>query len=817
MMKKVSKYWLAFLIIAISLILIRLLFFKVHPQSSIHSEISSNEIRTRALEVANYLQYKSRDYQVIPTIKTNSLKIAEYQKKYGIEEGNKSVNRYEIPRYWEVTWLKNSNFMFSGGDRQFEQLKDFIGRLSINYDLKGNIIGMNHGFSDTSRVKPISEEDAYKIVTDFSSKFLTYINQSSIKLVERRGMRRDQPQIDLQEKRPNPPPAPQIRERIDFTYHAAYYDSLNNSDKRISISVTGNKVSLIKLLDYKVESNPLPEEDDIHSIINVLIIVSTIILIIVLLFKRFRAFEIGFRQSLKIAIITGLFVGLEILLSIGGEFGSTIILALIFGPLFSGLGVFIVWTITESLGREKWKEKFFSLDLMMRGYLRNSRIGHSVFNGLALGFGLNALILLLYLIAEKVFHISVITGSSEFLSQSLGAVKLFFNSVASTIYIFITYVVFTTTYLKGKIKDGYLIVLGGIILGVINTGFVSPDYIDIIIQSILGIIIIWFFIKTDILSAFIGIASYYFIFRALPLILINVPLYGTSLIFIIVLFAVIILWSLYSVITKDKALDFDSLTPAYVARITERERLKRELEIAEEVQMSFLPKEDPVRKEVEIASRCIPASEVGGDYFDYIEFDDNTLGIVIGDVSGKGIQASFYMTLVKGFLKAVAKQTSSTSGILNKLNELFCENVERGNFITMVFAKLSLKEKRIVFSRAGHNPIIIKHTSENKTVSYQPKGFALGMEVSGQFPHYIEEENLDLKSGDLVILYTDGITEAMNLKKQEYGSDRLVSLINELSHENPLQVINKVYSDVKSFIGKAPQHDDMTMVVIKIN
>jgi serine phosphatase RsbU (regulator of sigma subunit) len=330
-------------------------------------------------------------------------------------------------------------------------------------------------------------------------------------------------------------------------------------------------------------------------------------------------------------------------------------------------------------------------------------------------------------------------------------------------------------------------------------------------------VIVWFFLRTDILTAFIGTAAFYFVFRAVPLLMIPSVLYTQSVIVILFLFFGFILWSIYSIATKDKALDFDSLSPAYAARITERERLKRELEIAEEVQISFLPKEDPVLKEISIASRCIPASEVGGDYYDYIHFDDNSIGIVIGDVSGKGIQASFYMTLVKGFLKAVAKQTSSTSGILNKLNELFCENVEKGNFITMVFAKISLAEKRLVFSRAGHNPILIRHFDENKTISYQPKGFALGMEMTGQFPRFIEEENVQLKTGDLIVFYTDGITEAMNKKKEEYGTDRLVHLLNELKNETPVEVIDKVYKDVKNFIGRAPQHDDMTMVVVKVN
>jgi len=815
MMKRILSRWPAFLIIAAGIIIISLLFYKVHPQNNIHTIVSASDIRSSALKVADYLQYKWNKYQVIPTIKTNAEKIAEYQKKYGIEEGNKSVNKYEIPRYWEITWMKNSDIVFGGSDRQLEELKDFIGRLNIKYDLQGRLIGLNHGFPDTSKFKPISESEAFSIVNDFSSKFLGYINLSTIKLTEKRGFEVGPPRIDFKDK-PDAPPPP-VRERIDFTYTASYFDSLSGANKNISISITGSKVSLVKLLDNKVESSQLKDDDTIHKIINGIIIVATIILMIILLFKRFRAFELGYKHGLKLAIITAIFIGAEIFISTSGEFSSTIIIALVLGPIFSGLGVLIIWTITESIGREKWKDKFVSLDLMLKGYFRDSRIGLAMLNGIALGFLLNSVLLILYFLFEKIYPISIMSSSNDFLSQSQGAIKLFFNSLGSTIYIFITYVVFTSSYLKGKLKDIYIVILSGIILGLINTGFVSPDLIDILIQSAIGMIIIWFFLKTDILTTFIGAAAFYFIFRAVPLLMIPSVFYAQSIIVILFLFAGFLLWSIYAIITKDKALDFDSLTPAYAARITERERLKRELEIAEEVQLSFLPKEDPVCREILIASRCIPASEVGGDYYDYIKFDDNSIGIVIGDVSGKGIQASFYMTLVKGFLKAVAKQTSSTSGILNKLNELFCENVDKGNFITMVFAKFSLAEKRLIFSRAGHNPILIRHAAEKKTNSYQPKGFALGMEMTGQFPRFIEEENVQLNSGDLVVFYTDGITEAMNKKKEEYGTERLIHLLNELDNDTPEEVIDKVYKDVKNFIGRAPQHDDMTMVVVKVN
>lgn len=815
MAKKIASYWKEFLLMALGLAVISILFFEVHPQNKIIPRLSGIEIKEKALEVAEYVNYSTDKYQIIPVIKTNYGLLSEYEKKFGVGEGSERAVKEEKPYFWDITWVKNSDFVFRGGQRQMEEMRDFIGRLNLRYDLRGDLIGLNYGFPDTSKISPVTETDAKLIAEEFARKFMEYVNIQTLSLS---GKVEYEAGIDgnniIENIRPDNKPA---KSRIDYTFVASYTDPETKTEKRVSISITGNRVSLVKLLDYNMEVTPSEGKGNIHDIINALLIIGIIILIIILLFKRYRAFEIGFKQSAKIAVITALFVALEIFVSLNGEFNITYAMALIFGPLFSGLGVLIIWTITESLGREKWKEKFIPVDLILKGYFGDSKIGNALIKGIGLGFGLNALLLILYFVFDKVIGISIINESSEYLSQPMGVFKLFFGAYASNIYVFLLFVVFITTYLKGKLKDYLIIPAAGIIFGLIDTGFVSPDFADVIIQSLIGMTLIWFFLKNDILTTFTAAASGYFIFRAQPMIFLDTHLQSQSVIFVIILFAVLILWGIYSIITKDKVRDYASLTPAYVARITERVRLKRELEIAEEVQLSFLPDKTPEKEEVSIHARCIPASEVGGDYYDYLDFGKQSIGVVIGDVSGKGIQASFYMTLVKGFVKAVAKQTTSPSEILNRVNQLFCENVERGNFITMVLAKINLQEKRLIFSRAGHNPVLIKRQEEGKVYSYQPKGFALGMESGGHFPKFIEEEEVKLNRGDMIVFYTDGFTEAMNGKREEFGEKRLIKLIEECSHQDVKEFSDYIYKEVKSFIGKAPQHDDMTLMVIKIN
>jgi len=284
----------------------------------------------------------------------------------------------------------------------------------------------------------------------------------------------------------------------------------------------------------------------------------------------------------------------------------------------------------------------------------------------------------------------------------------------------------------------------------------------------------------------------------------------------VVICSVLFVLGIIQVFRKDKFTDYDSITPKFVENITERQRLKKELDVARHVQMSFLPKGNPILKGIDIASICIPAFEVGGDYYDFIHLGKNKLGIIIGDVSGKGTQAAFYMTLTKGFLKAIAKHTDSPSEVLTKMNELFYENVERGRFISMIYAVVDLETRYIRIARAGHNPVIF-HDTAGKVNLISPNGLALGLEKGDLFSKVIAEFEEKIEAGKTFIFYTDGFTEAVNKKGDEYGLDRMFEIAKSWNNSSAAEIQEKMMADVNKFIGKAPQHDDMTMVILKIN
>lgn len=248
----------------------------------------------------------------------------------------------------------------------------------------------------------------------------------------------------------------------------------------------------------------------------------------------------------------------------------------------------------------------------------------------------------------------------------------------------------------------------------------------------------------------------------------------------------------------------------------ERERMAKELEIAQEVQKKLLPKHDIQIQGYDVAGICIPAKEVGGDYYDFISLGSNKFGIVIGDVSGKGVPAAIYMTLTKGIIQAYMEESISPIKVLTKVNNLMYRTIERDSFVSMIFAVLDLNEKKITYARAGHNPAIYYHHASNILTLMEPDGIALGLENGEKFQKVIREKEVKLEINDLLVFYTDGITEAMNENHNEFGEERLLRVIQENQDKSAKNLINCIYSRVQNYIGESKRHDDMTMVVLKV-
>ncbi|MBN2010425.1 SpoIIE family protein phosphatase [candidate division KSB1 bacterium] len=248
----------------------------------------------------------------------------------------------------------------------------------------------------------------------------------------------------------------------------------------------------------------------------------------------------------------------------------------------------------------------------------------------------------------------------------------------------------------------------------------------------------------------------------------------------------------------------------------QKERLQQELQIAHEAQMKLLPKEMPNIVGLDIDAVCVTANEVGGDYFDFFQLSDHQLAIVVGDVSGKGPEAAFYMAEVKGIIESLSLAFKSPKDILIRANHILYKSLESNMYVTLLYAMVDVRKRTLVFARAGHCPLLHIKQQTLEANYLEPGGLGLGLDRGQIFKEMIEEQTIPLSTGDVCILYTDGIVEAQNDVKDEYGEDRFIKLAATTSLASAHAIRTSLVKEIKQFIGKTRQHDDLTLVVFRL-
>ena len=261
----------------------------------------------------------------------------------------------------------------------------------------------------------------------------------------------------------------------------------------------------------------------------------------------------------------------------------------------------------------------------------------------------------------------------------------------------------------------------------------------------------------------------------------------------------------------------DGLTQA-----KEKRRLEEELRIARDIQMSLLPERPASMPGLAVAAACRPAREVGGDYFDFIRLDEHRLGVLVADVSGKGTSAAFYMALLRGVVLSLSRFHQSPRELLVEVNRILSATLDGRTFITMTYAVLDLAARRLTYARAGHTPLIhVPCAPEGPRAPrvLAPDGLVVGLQIDGvqeKFAELLEESSFALETGDLVALFTDGVTEAMNEESDLFGEERLSRTLTEQVHLSSDDLKQRVLGDVEAFAGAAEQHDDMTIVLLRV-
>ena len=250
---------------------------------------------------------------------------------------------------------------------------------------------------------------------------------------------------------------------------------------------------------------------------------------------------------------------------------------------------------------------------------------------------------------------------------------------------------------------------------------------------------------------------------------------------------------------------------------SEKEKIKAELDIANRIQKSILPKESIENSYFNIYGVSRPAKEVGGDFFDYYQIDNDNLVIVIGDASGKGIPAALFAVITQSSIKQTTNYELDPSKILYSINNILCDNNIESMFITLWIGIYNYKTKKLTYSNAGHNPPLIELNNKFNKLDVDP-GLVLGLLEDMEF----KKEEIKLEEG--IFLYTDGATDAINQNNEMYGENRIINFLNKnnnvINHSSidfTIKLLKELIDDIDEFSKDTEQFDDMTVVYLNIN
>jgi len=247
----------------------------------------------------------------------------------------------------------------------------------------------------------------------------------------------------------------------------------------------------------------------------------------------------------------------------------------------------------------------------------------------------------------------------------------------------------------------------------------------------------------------------------------------------------------------------------------EKKRLDHDLEIARDIQRILLPAESPSISGFEISGINVPARQVSGDYFDYIKVDDEHLGVAIADVSGKGVPASLIMAICRSVLRSQATGNCSPSDVLKKVNRQLYPDIKEDMFISMAYLILDHARNKVTLARAGHDaPLLYKRDTETVT-TLKPPGLVVGIDSGTVFDRLTNDFDVRLERGDCLLLYTDGVTEALDADGTEFGLERTIQAVQASAGSGASAIITRVIDDLRNFVGSQPQNDDITLIAIR--
>lgn len=584
--------------------------------------------------------------------------------------------------------------------------------------------------------------------------------------------------------------------------------------RRISINVIGN---LINSFSYDILF-PEKEKTD-YSFENVLSNVSKVVLIIIVLlmllslYQQIRFGYADFKRSfwLGLLVCSGLVLSQVFNNIFKGLALNSEIVPLLYA-IVVGLGISMLYLTIEPLMRSQWPKKLQTMDILLSGIVFNSRLGKSIITGAFVGLFLVSISLLLSLMGDLV-SLSITQHIHDFVKimnvnpPSLAIIRGLLWRVPLVALI---YFVFVPAFLfQLKLKPAVVIIVSGLLstLSIDPLFVLNPYPISLLMTFITGVTLVILFYKRDIVSLIFSISVVFVVLR-IPLFLQSaINEYFYSGLIGVLLIGVPIIIAVASVLWDKKQGGKVEYLPLYLKHISEQAEVEKELQLAQSIQEHLQPRYPDEFGSFKFSSLFQPGQQVGGDGYDFIKLSDDSFLVVVFDISGHGFASALLASHLQAKIRVHAKYEKRPDVILDELNQYLYKETPRQIFATMFMAVRS-KKGLFKFASAGHNPpILISQTKDDQFLN--PTGIGLGMTSKAKYT----VGQFTLEPTDSLLIYTDGITEAMNNKKQEFGEAALIKLFRkQKEHTDFIQTLQE---ELLHFIDNGVQQDDQTLFLIQ--
>lgn len=544
--------------------------------------------------------------------------------------------------------------------------------------------------------------------------------------------------------------------------------------------------------------------------------------------KKYHAGEVGVETS---ALLFGLVILSSLLLSViamrpmseGVQMGNidapTTAIAfgafkLLFNDIPLAVLVFLTWSLGESYARERWGDRLASFDALLRRDPVNATVGRSVFRGLLYSPLVAAAVLIPAWLGVRAGFAAPTMGDGQASVLSLaGPLTLTVVSAIDALSVPVIAILFFTAYFHRR----RLLPLGILLAVVVGVAFMSlaPPVAPLTSAMLLGfggiLACVLIFLAEDLMAVSIALFGANMILGAAPLLLVSTGAAWRGIAAgLFIPFALLLIYALAGLATRRESTFHGIDLAPHVKRIIERERVKAEIDAANRIQAALLPSSPPEIDGAEVASHYCSATEIGGDYFDFLPLPGGRIGLAFGDVSGHGLTSGIVMSMAKAALLVQIGYDTSPKRVMEVLNEIVMKTAPKRILMTFFFGILDCDGRTLRFSSAGHLDPYVYRTGARSLEALSEWGFPLGVKRRDGF----REATVTFEAGDRLILYSDGLIEAIDDDGVPFGFDRFEKVLLDSCEGDAENIKKSILQSVKKFTNNRPPEDDQTLVVI---